>query len=359
MKRFFAILLVLLLVAAAAAGWWLYSGIHTPYKGFTGAEQFVEIPAGSSNHTIANRLVEGGIVRDHLTFRAAIELSGESRKLKAGEYRFDRAMTPIDVIDKIARGDVYVIVITFPEGLNIADMAKLFESHGFGTAASFVEAARDVKPIRDLDPAAADLEGYLFPETYAVPRKTDAPKLVHLMVAQFLKALTPDMRAQMTARHEMVRTIVTLASLVEKETAKPEERPVVAAVYENRLRIGMLLQCDPTVIFALERAGRYTGNIHKDDLQIDSPYNTYRFPGLPPGPIASPGRASIAAAVNPADADFLYFVSRNDGSHEFAKTLAEHNRNVQKFQIQYFRDKRRADGAGRAGEAGRAGREKR
>jgi len=140
---------------------------------------------------------------------------------------------------------------------------------------------------------------------------------------------------------------VTLASIVEKETAKADERPLVAAVYENRLRVGMLLQCDPTVIYALERAARYRGNIHKDDLQIDSPYNTYRFAGLPPGPIASPGRASLAAAVNPADADYLYFVSRNDGSHEFAKSLAEHNRNVQKFQIQYFRDKRRAEKAHR------------
>lgn len=354
MKRLFLVLIAVIIAAAAASGWWLYRGTHTPYKGFTGAEQFVEIPSGSSNHAIADRLVDAGIVRDHLTFRAAIEWSGESRKLKAGEYRFDRAMTPIEVIDKIARGDVYVIVITFPEGLNIAEMAKLFESHGFGTAASFVDAARDVKPVRDLDPAATDLEGYLFPETYAVPRKTDAPKLVHLMVAQFLKALTPDMRAHIAARHEMVRTIVTLASLVEKETAKPEERPIVAAVYENRLRVGMLLQCDPTVIYALERAGRYHGNIHKDDLQIDSPYNTYRVAGLPPGPIASPGRASLAAAVAPADADYLYFVSRNDGSHEFAKTLADHNRNVQKFQIQYFREKRRAE-AGRAGGAGRAG----
>src|SRR5258708_4456131 len=187
MKRILRFLVVLVMGGAAVAGWWVYSGVHTPYKGFTGAEQFVEIAAGSSNHAIANRLVEGGIVRDHLTFRAAIELSGESRRLKAGEYRFDRAMTPIDVIDKIARGDVYVIAITFPEGLNIAEMAKLFESHGFGTAASFVDAAKDVKPVHDLDPAATDLEGYLFPDTYAVPRKTDAPKMVQPLIGKFLQ----------------------------------------------------------------------------------------------------------------------------------------------------------------------------
>ena len=355
MKRLLLFVLVLVMVAAAAGGWWLYDRVHAPFKGFTGAEQFVEILPGSSNRAIANRLVDAGVVRDPLTFRAAVQMSGDTRKLKAGEYRFDRALTPLEVIDKIARGDVYVVTVTFPEGLNIGEMAKLFESHGFGSAASFVDAARDVKAIHDLDPAATDLEGYLFPDTYVVPRKTDAPKLVRLMVGQFLKAFTPEMRAQVAARHQMVRAVVTLASLVEKETAKTDERPIVAAVYGNRLRVGMLLQCDPTVIYALERAGRYHGNIHKDDLQMDSPYNTYRFPGLPPGPIASPGRASLAAAVAPADADYLYFVSRNDGSHEFARTLADHNRNVQKFQIQYFREKRRAGRAGATGRAGGAG----
>ncbi|HMD35878.1 MAG TPA: endolytic transglycosylase MltG [Vicinamibacterales bacterium] len=342
MKRVLLLLFVLVLAATAARAWWLWEQVHAPFKGFSAAEQFVEIPSGAGNRAIAGRLVEAGVVRDALTFRAAAQLSGEGRKLKAGEYRFDRALTPLEVIDKIARGDVYVVSITFPEGLNIVEMSKVFEAHGFGTAASFVEAAKDPKPIHDLDPAATDLEGYLFPDTYAVPRKTDAPKLVHLMVAQFQKALTADLRAQIAAGHVQVRTVVTLASIVEKETAKAEERPLVAAVYENRLRVGMLLQCDPTVIYALERAGRYHGNIHKDDLQIDSPYNTYRFAGLPPGPIASPGRASLAAAVAPADADFLYFVSRNDGSHEFATTLTEHNRNVQKYQVQYFRDRRRS-----------------
>ncbi len=160
------------------------------------------------------------------------------------------------------------------------------------------------------------------------------------MVAGFHHVLTQDLKDAASSRHLTVRQLVTLASIVEKETAKPEERPLVAAVYQNRLRIGMPLQCDPTVIYALNRAGRYDGNLHHDDLSFDSPYNTYRHPGLPPGPIASPGRASIEAAARPADADFLYFVSRNDGSHAFAKTLDEHARNVQKFQVQYFRERR-------------------
>jgi UPF0755 protein len=165
------------------------------------------------------------------------------------------------------------------------------------------------------------------------------------MVEHFQKVLTPELQSAATARGLSVRQLVALASLVEKETAVPAERPVVAAVYHNRLKLGMLLQCDPTVIYALVKAGSYDGNLRRVDLEFDSPYNTYRYPGLPPGPIAAPGQQSLMAAANPADVDYLYFVSRNDGSHEFARTLAEHNRNVQRYQVQYFRERR--SGAGR------------
>ena len=161
------------------------------------------------------------------------------------------------------------------------------------------------------------------------------------MVAAFQRAFPPSLIEAAASDNLTPRQIVTLASIVEKETAKAEERPIVAGVYRNRLRIGMPLQCDPTVIYALERAGKFTGNLRRDDLTFDSPYNTYRYPGLPPGPIASPGKAALEAAAKPAAVDYVYFVSRNDGSHEFARTLEEHNRNVQKYQIQYFRDKRR------------------
>ena len=339
MKKLLAII-VLLIVAAGGAAAWFYVRVRAPYQGFTGAEQFVEIPVGAGSRTIGDRLVQGGVVRDHLTFRVALWLTGQGRHLKAGEYRFDRPMTPADVIDKLARGDVFVIHLTFPEGLTSFEMAKIFEAHGLGTAASFVEAATDATPITHIDPDATTLEGYLFPDTYAVPRKTDASTLVRLMVAEFEKAWTPALRAAAAARHLTPHQAVTLASIVERETAQPAERPTVAAVYENRLRIGMPLQCDPTVIYALERAGTYDGNIRKADLSIDSPFNTYKYPGLPPGPIASPGRASLEAAVHPADADYLFFVSRNDGTHVFARTLDEHNRNVQKFQIEYFRHQR-------------------
>jgi UPF0755 protein len=337
-----ALFLLLCVVAAGAAGAWLYLRINQPYRGFEGAEQFVELPAGAGSRTIGDRLVQAGIVRDALSFRVGLYISGKGRRLQAGEYRFDRPLTPLEVIDKLARGDVFVIVMTFPEGLTMADMGKIFETHGLGPAAAFVAAAHDASPIKALDLAARDLEGYLFPETYPVPRRTTAPRLVGLMTDRFEHVFTQELREAAEARGFTVRQAVTLASIVEKETSRPDERPLVAAVYENRLRIGMALQCDPTVIYALDRAGKYTGNLHHEDLAFDSPYNTYRYPGLPPGPIASPGRASLQAAVHPAQVDFLYFVSRNDGSHVFARTLDEHNRNVQKWQVQYFRDQRAA-----------------
>lgn len=339
MKKLIGLLFVLLLVAGAAAGF-VYMRVNQPYRGYESNEQFVDIPAGAGSVAIGDRLIGAGVIRDRTTYRTAVWMSGKGRQLKAGEYRFDAAMTPFEVIDKIARGDVYVVDVTFREGLTMAEMAKIYEAEGLGDAAAFMQAAKDPAPIRELDPAAQDLEGYLFPETYALPRKADAAKLVRQMVAAFLHAFPPELR-EAAARDKMTpRQVVTLGSIVEKETAKAEERPMVAAVYRNRLRIGMPLQCDPTVIYALQRAGTFTGNLRRDDLMYDSPYNTYRYPGLPPGPIASPGKASLEAAARPADVDFVYFVSRNDGSHEFARTLEEHNRNVQKYQIQFFREKR-------------------
>jgi len=337
--RKFVVLLLVIAIAAGAGAAVLYERTHALYRGYSGEEQFVEIPAGAGTRAIGDRLVAAGVVRDRPTYRAALWLSGQSRRLKAGEYRFDGPATPLDVIAKIARGDVYVVSVTFREGLTVADMANLFESHGLGPAAAFVMAARDTSLVHDIDPAARNLEGYLFPETYSVPRHTDASHLVKMMVDRFMHVLTPDLKAAALARGLSIRQLVTLASIVEKETGRPEERPLVAAVYENRLRIGMGLQCDPTVIYALQLAGLYNGNLRRDDLHFDSPYNTYRYAGLPPGPIASPGKASLEAAAHPADVDYIYFVSRNDGTHEFARTLADHNRNVQKFQVQYFHDK--------------------
>ena len=339
MKKF-ALFVLVLIVAAAGAGVWFLRGVDRPFKGYDAAEQFIEIPQGAGSTAIATRLAQNGIVRDVNSFRVALWLSGAGRRLQAGEYRFDQPLSARQVAEKIARGDVYVRPITFPEGLTVKQMAALYESKGFGPAQEFADAARNGPLVSAVDPVAKDLEGYLFPDTYKLGRHATADQLVARMVAGFMKALTPELIDKAEARGLSIRQLVTLASIVEKETGTPEERTIVAAVYANRLKIGMGLQCDPTVIYALERAGRYDGNLTRDDLQFDSPYNTYRYAGLPPGPIASPGRASLQAAAGPASVPYLYFVSKNDGSHAFATTLDEHNRNVQQFQVQYFRDQR-------------------
>jgi UPF0755 protein len=340
MKRVVLLLLALILMVGAVAGYVLFVRLNQPFHGPTDGEVFVDIPSGAGSRAIGERLIAAGVIRDELTYRVALWRSGHARRLKAGEYRFEGEMTPLAVLDKIARGDVVLLSLTFREGLTIEEMSKVFEAGGFGPAASFVGAARDASLVQALDPQARDLEGYLFPDTYSLPRGSDAARVVRAMVDRFEEVATPALRQAAASRGLTLRQLVTLASLVEKETAKAEERPLVAAVYTNRLKIGMGLQCDPTVIYALQRAGRYTGNLRREDLQFDSPYNTYRYPGLPPGPIAAPGQGSLEAAANPAAVEYVYFVSRNDGSHEFARTLDEHNRNVQRWQVQYFRDLR-------------------
>ena len=340
MRRVVVGVSLLFAVAAAVlvvAGSLVWGRLQDPYKGFAGAEQFVLITPGTSTPAIGRLLVETGVIRDELTFRATLWWSGRSRALQAGEYRFDRPLAAPDVVERIARGDVYTRNITFPEGLTIHEMADLYESRGFGAAAQFVEAARNVSLIRDLDEEAIDLEGYLFPETYALPRETPASRLIAMMIDRFRATYTDQWRQRTRAQGWTPRQLVTLASLVEKETGKPEERAVIAAVYRNRLKIGMGLQADPTVVFAMRKAGTYKGNIRRTDLALDSPYNTYRHGGLPPGPIAAPGAASLEAALMPSPVSYLYFVSRNDGSHVFARTLAEHNRNVREFQVRFFR----------------------
>ena len=315
----------------------MWTRITEKYKGYATAEQFVEIPRGANAADIRRRLVDAGVVESDLTMRAALLWSRQADRLKAGEYRFDRPLSAMEVIQRLVRGDVHTERVTFREGLTIAEMADIFAREKLGQASDFVAAAKNVSLIADLDNAASDLEGYLFPETYTVSRSTSATELVAAMVARFRENFPDASRQRGEADGLSVREIVTLASLVEKETARPEERPMVAAVYRNRLKIGMGMQADPTVIYALQRAGRYNGNIRRADLSFDSPYNTYRYRGLPPGPIAAPGKAALDAAIAPATVSHLYFVSRNDGSHVFADTLAEHNRNVQEFQVLYFR----------------------
>ena len=345
-----AVLAVVGVIAAGTAGWALRTRALAPHRAYPGTEQFVEVPVGAGPRTIGARLIAAGVVRDDLTFRVALWLTGHARALKAGEYRFAEPMSAVQVAELLARGEIYTRPVTFREGLTMAEMAEVYASSGLGTREAFLAAGKDVSLIRDLDPAATDLEGYLFPDTYPVPRQTPAGPLVAQMVRGFRAALTPDLIARAAADGLSVRQVVTLAALVEKETAQDAERPVVAAVYRNRHRIGMGMQADPTVIFALQRAGKWDGNLSREDLAFDSPYNTYRYGGLPPGPIAAPGKRALEAVVSPAPVDYLYFVSRNDGTHVFATTLPEHNRNVFEWQVKFFRDRRaRGERAERSG----------
>jgi len=325
---------------AALAAAHVLGRMQRPYKGFAESERFVEIPPGSSASAIRRRLVDEGVVSDEFAFRAAVVWAGRSRRLQAGEYRFTRPMSAVEVVEAIARGAVYAHPVTFPEGLTIREMGAIYQARGFGKANEFVAAAQQVSLIADLDAEADDLEGYLFPETYALSRGTAASTLITMMVDRFRSTYAELLSGAEGSSALTVRQVVTLASLVEKETAKAAERTIVAAVYQNRLRRKMALQADPTVVYALVKAGTYDGNIRRRDLAFDSPYNTYKYPGLPPGPIASPGRASLTAALAPADVSYLYFVSRNDGSHVFADTLRQHNANVYEHQVLYFRRQR-------------------
>jgi UPF0755 protein len=332
MLKRFAIALGILVICGAGGAFWIHYRLSTPYRGFPGEAVYVDLPPGTSEREIARRLADAGVVSDALTFRIATTLGHAGRRLQAGEYRFAVPATPAEIVARLARGDVDTQMVTFPEGLTIREMASIFERTGLGTANDFEQAASAGTLAASFDHRAKTLEGYLFPSTYALHRRAGADGAVAMMLAQFQRVFDPSLQAVAAQKHIGIREVITLASIIEKETAQGSERPLVSAVYQNRLKIGMPLQCDPTVIYALMLANRWNGNITKQDLQIDSPYNTYRYPGLPPGPIASPGRPSIVAALHPADVNYLYFVSRNDGTHVFASTLDEHNRNVAHWQ---------------------------
>jgi UPF0755 protein len=310
--------------------WWLVE-TQGPLRSAAEAPQAFVVPPGASAEAIGRQLADVGIVPHPLVFRALVLLRGLGGTLKAGEYSLEGPLSMEQIVELLARGEVVRHEVTIPEGLNMVEISLIVGARGV-SGEEFLRLAHDPAPIRDLDPEASDLEGYLFPDTYDVPRTGDpAAALVSHMLQRFRDVIAPHLPV-IRENGRTVRQIVTLASLVERETARPEERPRIAAVFLNRLRRGMLLQTDPTVIYALRVAGRWDGNIRKADLQIDSPYNTYRYPGIPPGPIGSPGRGALRGVVEPAEVKDLYFVSRNDGTHQFSETLAQHNRAVDRYQ---------------------------
>ncbi len=328
MKRLFLIILIALIIAA---GWFAYA-LYAPYQGFPQEGVFVDIPHGASGRTIARLLVEKGVVRSRLAFEGLLRWHA-GNKLIAGEYFFNRPVTSFDVFETIAEGRVYTQPLVVPEGYNMFDIADLVQKQGFSTTRQeFLDAARDPAWIRDLAPEAKTLEGFLFPATYQFGRHATAQEITRTMVDRFRQTWQSLAATAPEAGARPVEETVTMASLVERETPVRDERPMVAAVFYNRLRRGMALQCDPTVAYALALAGRYSGALDSGDLNFDSPYNTYRHAGLPPGPIANPGEASLRAALAPAPVDYLYFVANTQGGHFFSKTLEEHNRNVVRYR---------------------------
>jgi UPF0755 protein len=284
----------------------------------------VEIAPGSSARQIARTLESQGIIRSRFAFDAWRLAKGGT--LKAGEYRFDHPAKIAEVYDRLRRGDVFTVEVTIPEGSNIFDIAARIEAAQLGSKEAFERAAmRNRGLVAGLDPGAASLEGYLFPDTYHFGRRATPEQMLGAMVKRFRAA------AASLGLEGNVHRVVTLASLIERETPIDKERPLVASVFENRLAKGMALATDPSVIYAAMLAGRYRGTIYQSDLNYDSPYNTYRSQGLPPGPICNPGMASLSAALHPAKTDYLYFVAASadpSGHSRFAATLEEHQKNV-------------------------------
>lgn len=330
---------VFALVAAGAATY-AYRALRTPYAGF-GTEVFVEIDRGVTTRRIARELAARGVIEHEWPFLLGRALRPKA-VLQAGEYRFARPASVWEVQQRLIRGDVYYHSFTVPEGSNIFDTATIVASLDWVGEAAVKVVVKSPELIADLDPRAENLEGYLFPSTYLVTRGTPAVEICRMMTDEFRRvwgALGADAD---------VRETVTLASLIEKETGRAGERKLISSVFHNRLRRGMRLECDPTVIYAAILEQRYDGTIHRSDLASRNPYNTYEHAGLPPGPIASPGRAAIEAALHPAATDYLFFVARPDGSggHEFSKNLAAHNRAVARYRRAIRQAKRESKALG-------------
>jgi UPF0755 protein len=319
MKRvLIAVVLLIALSGIAAVSAVAYLS-HESYRAFEN-ETFVTVPRGTGTAEIGRTLAQAGVIR--YPWEIWIQrLRQPSAKIQAGEYRFDKSATPGEVYARLARGDIFYFEFTVPEGSNIFDIAASLEQQGIMPALDFQNAASDPTSIQDLAPNAPSLEGFLFPSTYRITHSTTAADLCKQMTDTFRR----QWRRAGGASADVQQT-VTLASLVEKETGVAQERPLVAGVFANRLRIGMRLECDPTTIYAALLDNRYSGVIHKSDLASQNPYNTYQHAGLPPGPIANPGLDSIQAALHPTETNYLFFVAKPEGGgHNFSTDLHAHN----------------------------------
>ena len=321
----------LFLIGVVGAAGWLAWALLMPVE--PSGQTFVLLRPGYSTRRIAAELKSAGIIRSQAAF-ILWHYYHRGRSLKAGEYLFDKPANIVDIQKRLRRGDVYFHTVVIPEGYTMFDIARAIEAAGLGPVDDFLKVARsDTSLISDLDPSAQSLEGYLFPDTYQFSRLMSMQEMAAAMVRQFRQVgtqvgLIPQPYGMVPDATREVHTAVTMASIIEKETAVPEERPLVASVYYNRLNKNIALDADPSIIYAELLAGTYQGALHHADMQFKSPYNTYHNAGLPPGPIANPGRSALQAAIHPADSDFYYFVADAQGHHRFARTMEEHNKNV-------------------------------
>ena len=325
------IILALFTVIIVLFAFWFCLEFYLPAKNGP-KEILLEIKRGQKVADIAQALKKNHIIRKKWPFLIGYKIFYSTQTLNAGEYKFQFPLSSKQALKTIIQGKIYLHPLTIPEGLTLKEIARYLESFHLVTEKDFIEAASNPHQIEGWDKNAFNLEGYLFPDTYHFPKGVTASQIVKAMVSQFKKTFNQQMKTRADQLGMTVRQVVILASLIEKETSIPEEKNLIAAVFHNRLRRGMKLDCDPTIIYALKQEERFTGRLRWKDLKLNSPYNTYLYPGLPPSPICNPGLGSLQAALYPVEENFLYFVSKNDGSHYFSRSLKEHLRAVRKYQ---------------------------
>jgi UPF0755 protein len=333
------IILGFLLVAMVALGVAAYQTIRWAEGPAIPAQEHppskvVMIPDGSTFQQVAALLERERLIKSRSVFVLFGKSQSAERKVHAGEYELNPGMTPAEILSKLLNGQVLLHPLTIPEGLTVAQIADLVSQQGLTDRVEFLRLAKDRAFIASLGIKAETLEGYLYPNTYKFPRAVKAREVLATMVEQLRQVVGSDLLARMQELKMTMHEVLTLASVIEKETGSGGERPEISAVFHNRLKKHIPLQSDPTVIYGLPA---FDGNLHKKDLSSPSPYNTYRVQGLPPGPIANPGIQAIRATLYPSDSRSLYFVSRNDGTHQFSTTLIEHNQAVEKYQKRPFR----------------------
>jgi UPF0755 protein len=330
MKTLVGIGLAILCLCAVAGGTvlYFYQYATTPIGG-SETSAVVWIKPGQRFSETAVQLRKAGLVNSPGKFRLIARLTGSDRRIRAGEYRLSASMTPREMLETMVRGKSLMHRVVIPEGLTLCEIGQILEEAQLASQQAFLEAASDPEVLETFDIDGDTLEGYLFPETYDFPKGITSEEIVQAMVDHFFSVFSPTWMQRADEMGLTVHEVVTLAAIVEKETGTPEERPLIAGVFLNRLKRGMRLESDPTVIYGMDD---FNGNLTRKDLETPTPYNTYQIKGLPPGPIANPGKASLEAVLYPLDNPYLFFVSKNDGSHHFSQTLAEHNRMVRQYQ---------------------------